>query len=316
MRLLPIFLFFSIITTAQQLPSRQLVIHVDDVKPATEPYSVWPTKDIINQDVEESIVVCSNPEEKIVPTNQHSFLNTVHLAYAQHHDLVLSPDDIWIQIALGASIHINEHFDELKNQVLNNTQKETFFVRMDQLIDLKAADWATLIDTFAIKAKQKATPEFYATMLPEFSTTTSESKTVMQAILLSSVKQAVEFQAASGCGIPNIILLGKKEDWEKLYAHTLQLDQYGMAFWTKELKPILQEFINAFDGKIDRQFWQRMYKYREMYMVMDMKVGSPNSSRISDIMRLLFPAKNWLSFNSAIRSNLRWLKEFRRQSTL
>lgn len=270
MRQLPFFLFFSITVTAQQLPSNRVVIQVDDVKPATKPYSVWPTKDIINQDVEERIVVCSKPTEKIVPTNQHSFLNTVHLAYAQHHDLVLSPDDIWIQIALGASIHINEHFDELKNQVLNRPEKETFFVRMDQLVDLNDADWSALIDTFAVKAKQKATPDFYSTMLPEFSTTTAESRAVMQAILLSSVKQSVEFQAASGCGIPNIILLGKKEDWVNVYEHTSRLDQYGMAFWTKELKPILQEFINVYDGKIDRQFWQRIYKYREMYMVMEM----------------------------------------------
>lgn len=270
MRLLPFFLFVAPILAAQQLPSKQLVIHVDDVKPATEPYSTWSTNDIVNQDVEEQIVVCATPEEKIVPTYQHSFLNTVHLAYAQHHDLVLSPDDIWIQIALGASIHINEHFDQLKNQVLNNPQKETFFVRMDQLVDLNAADWSSLIDTFTVKAKQKATPGFYTTMLPEFSTTTTESRTVMQAILLSSVKQAVEFQAASGCGIPNIILLGEKADWVKVYEHTAQLDQYGMGFWTKELKPVLQEFINAYDGKIDRQFWQRIYKYREMYMVTEM----------------------------------------------
>lgn len=270
MRQLPFFLLFPLFVVAQQLPNKRLVIHVEDVKPTTEPYNVWPTKDIVNQDMEERVLVCSQPEQTIVPTNQHSFLNTVHLAYAQHHDLVLSPDDIWIQIALGASIHINEHYAELKNLVLNNPEKETFFVRMDQLTELKSDNWSSLIETFSTMAKEKATPDFYAAMLPEFTTTTPESRTVMQSILLSSVKQSIDFQAASGCGIPNIVLLGEKADWEKLLHHTQMLDDYGLAFWTKELKPILQEFINAYDGKTDRQFWQRIYKYREMYMVMEM----------------------------------------------
>lgn len=270
MRLLPFFLVFVAFVNAQSLPSKRLVIPVDTVQPATTPYNTWPTLAIIEQDVEEKVLVCSEPEKRMVPTNQHSFLKTVHLAYAQHHDLVLSPDDIWIQISLGVSIHINEHFEELKAIVLKNPEKEIAQVRLDELTDLSPESWKKLIASFAEKAQAKTNEQFYTTMLPEFTTTTSESRTVMQAILLSSIQQALEFHAASGCGIPNIVLLGEKADWEKLYRHTEMLDQYGLGFWTTELKPILQEFINAYDGNVNRNFWQCIYKYREEYMVMDM----------------------------------------------
>ncbi|MES2554802.1 MAG: DUF4419 domain-containing protein [Bacteroidota bacterium] len=249
---------------AQKTTQSGLVIHVDTVIPTSVPYNEFPASQILGNPAL-TVLVGSQLDQKIVPTGQNSFLETVHLAYAQHHDLVLSPDDIWIQIALGVSLHINEHFDALQSRVVKSAEREELVVRMDDLVNLKEENWQQLIDTFALMAQQKTTDDFYSTMLPEFSTSTPETKTVLHTILLSSLKEVISLRGASGCGIPNVILLGTREDWVKLLQHVEQLDKYDLQFWTTELKPILQEFINAFDGKPDRAFWQRMYKYRIEY---------------------------------------------------
>lgn len=267
--LLTAVLFAPAVLTAQKKTSG-LVIRVDDVRPAAKAYNQFDSKRILEQVAYSTVLVSSEPEQQLVPALDNSFIGTIHSAYAQHHDLVLSPDDIWIQIALGVSIHVNEHYDELSAKIVTSPEKQQLNVRIDELADRGTPAWQRLIDTFALMAQTKTQPAFYKTMLPEFSTSTPETRTVLNAILLSSIRQSLDMRAASGCGIPNIVLKGTKADWEKLLVHVAELEQYDLKFWTDELKPILQEFVNAFDKKIDRNFWQRIYKYREGYMVMQM----------------------------------------------
>lgn len=255
---------------AQNGSRRPVVIAVDDVTPATEPYNAFDSRKILEQATSKPMVVTSQLPDQLVPAGPNSFIETIHLAYSQHHDLVLSPDDIWIQIALGVSIHINQNFEQLNARVLHSPEKEELFVRLDSLSTMKPDYWQQLIDTFAILAQQKVKPEFYQTMLPEFSTSTPQTRSVLNAILLSSVKESLYLRSASGCGIPHVVLLGTKADWETILARLDQLAQYDLQFWTDELKPIVREFVNAFDGKIDRQFWQQIYKYREGYMMLQM----------------------------------------------
>jgi hypothetical protein len=259
--------FCSVAQTGHRKP---LIIPVDDVVPASEPYNTFDSRRILEQQASKTMIVTSKLPEQLVPAGQNSFIETVHLAYSQHHNLVLSPDDIWIQIALGVSIHINQNFEQLNGKVLYSPKKEELFIRLDSLATLKTAYWQQLIDTFTVLARHKVKPEFYETMLPEFSTSTPETRAVLNAILLSSVKESISLRSASGCGIPNVVLLGTKADWEKILAHLDRLEQYDLKFWTDELKPIIREFVAAFDGNADREFWQRIYKYREAYMMMQM----------------------------------------------
>jgi len=256
--------------SAQQKKQHGVVIPVDNVVPATTPYNTYQQEKVLSQAMNKQILIQSNHPNPIVPGSTNSFIETIHLAYAQHHDLLLSPDDIWIQIALGVSIHINQNFGKLHSKVVHSPEKKELFVRMDNLADMKSNDWSQLIDTFALMAQAKIKPEFYNTMLPEFSTSTPETRTVLNVILLSSVKESLSMRGASGCGIPNVVLLGEKKDWEQILVRLDQLAQYDLQFWTDELKPIIREFVNAFDGKANRTFWQQIYKYRQGYMMEEM----------------------------------------------
>jgi hypothetical protein len=73
------------------------------------------------------------------------------------------------------------------------------------------------------------------------------------------------------CGIPEITLQGTPEDWQKILDKTKQLGKYDLTWWTNELEPILEEFVNASKGKISKDFWMNMFKYHTQE-----KYGAPN----------------------------------------
>ena len=65
------------------------------------------------------------------------------------------------------------------------------------------------------------------------------------------------------CGIPSVTLEGEKSDWERLLARLDKLDSFGEEpkAWAALLRPILNRFVRAFDGKPDIDFWSRVCHY-------------------------------------------------------
>ena len=247
-----------------------ITFKVDDVANAKQGYNMFPLGKVVQKEFDKPIFIFPESKKaKVVPADGNGFLYTVHYAYASHHPLVLSPDEVWMQIALGVSLHINENYEKLQPKVMRFKDKQKIRVRMDELTELKPESWKRLVDTFALLTEAKVQPAFYKTMLPKFSTSTPLTQTAFRAAMMSSVKKGISYMGESGCGIPEVTLRGKKSDWEDIYRRLDELKQYDLAFWTNELKPVIKEFINVYDGKLDRQFWQRMYKYREGYMMQD-----------------------------------------------
>ena len=67
------------------------------------------------------------------------------------------------------------------------------------------------------------------------------------------------------CGFPQITLCGTKNDWIKLRnkANIVLKEKVDKRFgdkWSKSLIPLLNRFIDTFDGKINALFWNSMIK--------------------------------------------------------
>ena len=60
-------------------------------------------------------------------------------------------------------------------------------------------------------------------------------------------------------------LEGTPEDWSLLRDKALSLGQFDLEWWTVELKPILDQFVDAASGNVDVEFWRRIYKLKEAY---------------------------------------------------
>ena len=60
------------------------------------------------------------------------------------------------------------------------------------------------------------------------------------------------------CGIPWIELLGTVDDWKKIRANAEIMRNFDvegkMTEWLKDLTPVLDEFVNAAEGRVDRAF--------------------------------------------------------------
>lgn len=82
---------------------------------------------------------------------------------------------------------------------------------------------------------------------------------------MDACSKTFEFVGGTGCGFPKIQLLGKVSDWKEIQTRLDKLSLVGLDTWALELRPVIQEFINCYTGKINHQFWSRIYKTSSVY---------------------------------------------------
>lgn len=178
----------------------------------------------------------------LVSCPNNGLIQTIQECYDNHRPLVLTPDIIWLAICQGVSIHINEHYDSLKNIIFIKNKPDKIAIRNDSL-EYSAKHWKSLIESFVNETKKYAKDDFYSFFVSEFTTTTAIDKTAYQITLLESYKRAFEYIGDSGCGIPSIHISGTKDDWQTILTKLDMLDKIGLSNWAKNLKPIISEFI-------------------------------------------------------------------------
>jgi len=79
---------------------------------------------------------------------------------------------------------------------------------------------------------------------------------------MDSMQSYFDFDLMTKCGIPKINIAGTKEDWEmiKKKANNFLELMPDLKLWINHLNETLQNFIDIFDGKIDKSFWDSLYK--------------------------------------------------------
>lgn len=272
--LIPIaFLFLSLLNFAQ--PSAQIEqlveippgpvgnrFSVDSVQKADEAFRTYASKKAFEYKLEKEIEYFPEVQEggQFVPCANNGLMETVYLSYAQHRPLALSPDAIWAAICQGASIHINEHFEDLESTIFTANKPDKIVVRNDDLVD-GGENWADLVQSFSDSTRVYVQDDYYSFFVPDFSTTNDFHRTASQITMLEGFSKAFTYVGESGCGIPYITLRGEKSDWQWIHNHLSQLEKIGMRRWARELRPVIQEFINSYDeGKLNLEFWQDIFK--------------------------------------------------------
>jgi hypothetical protein len=193
----------------------------------------------------------------------HSFFYGMYQAYADHRPFVLSPDMIWLLISQGFAQHVNANPEKMRPYFVQHSGKMSLIVKNDYiLLDDPDSPWEDLFPEFTRQIAEHAGQELVDLMTADFSTTTPATKIASEATLMYAMKAYFEFIVMRFlCGIPEITLLGTPEDWQKVLEKTRALAKYDLAWWTKELEPLLTEFVRASNGHVNRKFWQEMFKY-------------------------------------------------------
>ncbi|XP_077992514.1 uncharacterized protein LOC144446589 [Glandiceps talaboti] len=238
---------------------------VDDVEISRE--KLPPTSAVksvvsrLNQKVES----CFHSNANIVSRGDfHGLVGAVHEAYHNHYPLVLSPDMIWLGIMQGLSTHINENSDKLRKKFVEHEGKKEIKVRRDDFVKGSATNpWPEVFSEFSGKIKDEIGEKTYSLITPDFTTTGPLEKAVTDIVLMEAMQSFFDYTLLTLCGIPSITLQGTTEDWVAIRDKTAKLEQYDLKWWTDHLLPVLDQFVNASKGEVDRSFWSSIYKYHQ-----------------------------------------------------
>ena len=195
-------------------------------------------------------------------TFPHPFVAMVGMAFANHHSIEIYPDDIWLLLMDGIRLHVKNNRDALKEKFVQDGS-DTNIVIIDNSLTLQAtpAAWKRHITKIYDTLYQKL-PETTRTAFDvDFSTSTAIDKFVSKTMLMAISSEFYTYSSVTMCGIPQIVIKGTKEDWEKLKSIFDNLANIlDMPWWAEQIDPILNEFVNTFDKKYNMKFWRSIYK--------------------------------------------------------
>lgn len=200
-----------------------------------------------------------NTRSKPVEIN-HGLVSAVHACWSNHYPLVLSPDMIWLCIAQGLAQHINLNAEKLRSRFVEHEGKKTLEVkRLDFAKGSPSNKWPEVFEAFSEQIRRHVGDKTHDLLTPTFSTTGPVEKAAAQIVLMDCFKEYFNYLVRCVCGIPEITLEGTVEDWMKLREKALLLAEFDLEWWTSALEPILDQFVAAASGSVDREFWCKIY---------------------------------------------------------
>lgn len=189
--------------------------------------------------------------------SDNGFVKTVVDCYNRHYNLILRPDDIWAAIMTQFSFYINKHSEEFRGKFVDFEGKKELEVFVPGT--LRCAPYDTLVKLMTKKIDENLIdPDVKKWILPNFSTTTDNDLVTVGVVFMASMKKYFDYTFCLCCGIPSITLEGTTEDWKNIHKRLEKLGEYNLQTWYDMLEPILQQFVDAKEGKVDVDFWQRI----------------------------------------------------------
>lgn len=205
-----------------------------------------------------------NRSQNLVPTKMHGVIEALHYCFAQHRPISISPDIIWLMICQGVAQHIEANAEALRNKIVRHEGKKEIHIRRNDFAKgNKNNPWHEVFPVFVDSIKKYVKTNFYENINTTYTTTNEEAQIAFQITLMSCVNSYFDFWTDTECGIPEFEITGTTKDWVKIKRKVEKLRFLGLDDWIDELMPIIQQFIQASKGKIDKEFWKSIYKLNE-----------------------------------------------------
>ena len=216
----------------------------------------------VNNKYPYNIIAKNEAPDNLVDAGNSAFFKGMHLAYAEHRPFILSPDMIWLLISQGFAQHINANKEEMRSYLVDFSGKQSLIAQSKKSLNDSTLVWEEIFSQFTEQIKKNVKGNLVELLTCNFSTTTSLEKTASEITIMETMKPYFEFIVIYiVCGIPEITLEGTPEDWEKVLAKARELKEYKLEWWISELEPVLEEFVKASKGKVNKEFWRNMFKY-------------------------------------------------------
>lgn len=163
-------------------------------------------------------------------------------------------------ILQGLSKHISLNAEKLRNHFVDFDGKKKIIVQRDNFIMGHENDWNGVYEEISGKIRGFIGKHTHDLLIPSFSTTKDLENQVFNVTLMDSLKSYFKYGMRTMCGIPCVKMIGSKNDWIALKNKVEELSRFDLEFWISKLLPILDKFIEAASGKVDKVFWDCCYK--------------------------------------------------------
>lgn len=203
---------------------------------------------------------CSGRDGTLVPVKANALVEAVRMAYSGHRPLVLSPDIVWLCICQGFAAHVDENADSLRYRIVAHEGKQEIVI---DVMGFTKGDphnpWGRIFPVFCDSIRGYLVADLNPILLPTFTTTTPIEAAAFQVTFMDALDSYFSYTVRNICGIPSITLLGTPADWEMVLKHARELRQFDLDWWIDDLEPVLEQFVAASKGEIDKEFWGAIY---------------------------------------------------------
>lgn len=201
----------------------------------------------------------------ISSTAPNGLISTMMLAYSRHVPLVLRPDDVWLGIASAFGTYVTTHAEEMRGVFVTHQGRKRLTVQAGgSLAGLDENGWAALAGEMANAIDENLTSRMKDWIVPGFSTTTPKDQLASRIVLMGAMQRYFQYTMVLACGLSKVTLEGSLEDWVDLRERAARLAEFGgdLERWSKELLLVLDEFIQAYRGDVNADFWQRIATHK------------------------------------------------------
>ena len=250
-----------------QLDGGGIKFHIEDKDAPSQPLTQISGQKCWEKILSESGISASNAnvkthsagDSKLVCFDRNACFEGFLTAFDNHYSLVLSPDMIWLLISQGISTQINQNAEQLRDRLVDFGGQRELVVMTQRDVFAHEEDWDWIIQAFSDSIDRNMKAQFSDLMVCNFSTTGTLERITSQITMMESVKKYFKYVLHyMGCGIPDITLLGTPDDWKEIRSRINRLDALALGWWREKLEPVLDEFVNASEGNVNRKFWLDM----------------------------------------------------------
>ena len=243
-----------------------ITFYVDDVTPARDPARTRTfgeqVGDVLAVGVERTLAVLELPRT-------HALLGAVHVAFAEHRPLVLSPDAIWITIAQGLARVARLEPEAMRGRLVHHEGSRRLVVTHPGSFPTEPGGIAAIVERMRDKVAEEIGDGPARLFTCDFTTSTDVERLASEIVLLDACSPFFDYGVECVCGIPSITLTGSAEDWRSVRRRIDAMRDLvaGTRFsdWPARLGVIVDKLCEAAGGAPDRAFFQRIYKPRTAY---------------------------------------------------
>ena len=195
----------------------------------------------------------------------HPLLSAVHVAFAEHRPLVLSPDAVWLTIVHGVAQHVRLHAEQLRDRLVQHEGKRRLEVQIPGGFRAAPEVIESVVRGFRNQIATEIGEGRARLLTCDFSTTGEIERTASEIVLMAVFSPYYTYKLGCICGIPELTLLGEPRDWRAIRERIGVLAELDLTWWAASLAPIADKLVEASDGRPDNAFFRAIYKPKKAY---------------------------------------------------